>query len=192
MSTYYYFFCNNCQRRGGFLTRQAWGWGNFNIIDTFKFISYHSEKCGHKNIRIISEHDSEYEFDNIGIEEIEYYREAEGIFPHSDDWEYMEKNELTTIELDKKWTEQKIEEHINDNRRKLRGEIVHMEIQNKKRGSHYLAVFRMSNNEKIRIIGGDSFGIPVVNKQYEIIVEGTKISVDDSDDIFLVESIRQL
>jgi len=57
MSTYYYFKCNKCDKIGGFFSRQAWGWGNFDIIASFKFLAKHCRDCGHEHLRIIWEHD---------------------------------------------------------------------------------------------------------------------------------------
>ena len=62
MSTCYKFFCQECKDFGGFLSRQEWGIGNFNIIETFKFLALHKD---HKPY-LISEHDPENElrYDN--------------------------------------------------------------------------------------------------------------------------------
>lgn len=99
MSTYYYFKCEKCKRTGGFLSRQAWGWGNFDIIDSFKFLGLHIAECGHDNIRMTWEHD-----DDCYNEEPKdsFLKRSEGIFPYSNDWEFMKKTEK---DYDKAWIE---------------------------------------------------------------------------------------
>lgn len=59
MSTYYNFYCTKCKKyqKDISFTRQAWGWGNADIINTFQFLMKHTDKCGHENIKICSEHD---------------------------------------------------------------------------------------------------------------------------------------
>ena len=57
MSTYYYVACEKCREYGGFLSRQAWGWGNFDICDTFAFIANHITSCGTESLSFISEHE---------------------------------------------------------------------------------------------------------------------------------------
>ena len=59
MSTYYHFKCEKCKTKGGFFSRQMWGWGNFDIVDSFKFLSKHTRDCGEENIRVGSEHEDD-------------------------------------------------------------------------------------------------------------------------------------
>ena len=40
-----------------FYSRQVWGWGNFDMIGSFKFLAYHTANCGEQHIGAISEHD---------------------------------------------------------------------------------------------------------------------------------------
>lgn len=82
VSTYYYFGCKKCQSRGGFFSRQMWGWGNADIIDSFQFIMKHSDYCGEENIYILSEHD-DY-LDSLKEDKSE---ELMKYFPCSDDWD---------------------------------------------------------------------------------------------------------
>jgi len=58
MSTYYYFHCKAHRQSGGNFTRQAWGYGNADLIDTFKFVMYHVAECGPESIGVHSEYDS--------------------------------------------------------------------------------------------------------------------------------------
>ena len=110
MSTYYSFKCDKCKLLGGFMSRQAWGTGNADLIDNFKFVMHHSLNCGTEFQGVVSEHQQEYEDyedTNIASEARKRHLAAtEDIFPHSSDWEFMRENENTKIpELKKLWTE---------------------------------------------------------------------------------------
>ena len=63
MSTYYALTCPKCKESSGFsFSRQAWGWGNADIIETFKFLMAHAE-CGDNyktDLQIVSEHSDLY------------------------------------------------------------------------------------------------------------------------------------
>jgi hypothetical protein len=106
MSTFYYFECEKCKTRGGWFTRQAWGWGNFDIIESFKFICFHLEKCG-ADIRTVSEFD-----ENSGIDLAEddgaraqFLTNARGIFPRSDDWAFVARSmSKKGVDPDAGWT----------------------------------------------------------------------------------------
>lgn len=110
MSTYYYFACDECREYGGWFSRQAWGWGNMDIVDTFAFLAHHAE---HNNwyqdqtaLRVISEHDT-YSLHAEGWTKIVSRRDADAeghladyervadypfaTFPHSDDWRHHEE-----------------------------------------------------------------------------------------------------
>lgn len=95
MSVCYSFVCDKCRERGEFIVSKAWGWGNFDIIESFKFISYHIDNCGEDNIRIISEYseeDDEYkDVSNAGDLERrkKFLKETKKYFPYSDDWKIM-------------------------------------------------------------------------------------------------------
>lgn len=59
MSTYYHLRCEECAEDGGFFSRQAWGWGNADIIENMVFLMQHSD-CNNEyqsdtNFRIICE-----------------------------------------------------------------------------------------------------------------------------------------
>jgi len=45
MGTDYEFRCDVCEARGGWFTRQAWGWGNADILECFAFIMEHTRDC---------------------------------------------------------------------------------------------------------------------------------------------------
>lgn len=83
MSTYYYFWCKKCDRTGGFLSRQAWGWGNFDIIDSFKFLALHIGACGEEYIGMVSEHsDRCYKEGN----RVKFLEKTKDYWPYSNDW----------------------------------------------------------------------------------------------------------
>jgi hypothetical protein len=109
MSTYYYFACDRCKEFGGFFSRQAWGWGNMDIVDTFAFLAHHAEHVDHYQeqleLRVISEHDA-YDLQSQGWTKIvtceegdedrlaDYERLADyqvATFPHSEDWKRQEE-----------------------------------------------------------------------------------------------------
>jgi hypothetical protein len=142
MSTYYQFKCKKCNRIGGFYSRQAWGWGNFNIIDSFKFIAYHTENCGEEYIGVISEHDENFEADLIQ-ERIDFYtRDTIDHFPLSNDWKFMRENfELDTEERNSLWVKQETNGLKADNGIKLHGHLKKIEYENKKNMYIYKALF---------------------------------------------------
>lgn len=86
MSTYYYFVCNDCKSRIKSLafTRQAWGWGNAAIIDTFQFLMKHTCMCGEEFIELVSEHDHRVEMDSDYKDDTS--EKLLGFFPHSHEW----------------------------------------------------------------------------------------------------------
>lgn len=93
MSTYYYFHCDKHQVSGGCWTRQAWGWGNADLIDAFKFVMYHVAECGPENIGMHSENDEHAytptNYDTDGSLRREFLEQTAHIFPRSGDWGFM-------------------------------------------------------------------------------------------------------
>lgn len=105
MSTYYYFHCTKHQQSGGCFTRQAWGYGNADLIDTFKFVMYHVRECGEQHIGMHSEHDDDsYTPTHIDEEgsRREFLEWTRGIFPRSNDWEFVNHGPTGT-DLDAEW-----------------------------------------------------------------------------------------
>lgn len=91
MSTYYYFHCTKHQVSGGCWTRQAWRWGNADLIDAFKFVMYHVAECGEENIGMHSEHDDDA-WANTSFEDEHrraHLEQTAHIMPHSNDWAFM-------------------------------------------------------------------------------------------------------
>lgn len=109
MSTYYSFTCNNCKLRGGFMSRQAWGVGNADLIDTYKFVMYHALNCGTDKIALKSEHEDDYDLPDTNIDgeaREKHLIDTKDIFPHTSDWEFMKKHDSKTVsELKKLWVD---------------------------------------------------------------------------------------
>lgn len=68
-------------QKGISFAHMGWGWGNADIIDTFRFIMKHTDLCGHEHIKILREDDYDYD-------EFEEDRDdsLNGYYPCSDDW----------------------------------------------------------------------------------------------------------
>lgn len=111
MGTDYKFYCKNCNQSGGWFSRQAWGWGNADIIKSFKFLFYHINKCGEDNLSIISEYDNRY---NNEIFLTEFIINTKGMFPRSNDWDIGKQNDKI-IDMEKAWEKNKrVWEQIQD------------------------------------------------------------------------------
>lgn len=97
MSTYYYFHCTKHMESGGCWTRQAWGYGNADLIEAFKFVMHHVRTCGEEHIGMHSEHnDDEYVSTVIDDDARRAFLEAtRGIWPHSDDWAFVRREDGT-------------------------------------------------------------------------------------------------
>jgi hypothetical protein len=113
VSTYYYFHCTNHQPRqaGGCWTRQAWGWGNADLVDAFKFVMLHVRDCGEQYIGMHSEHADDNDTNTSYEDEHRrpFLEAARGIFPHSDDWAFMDKLPEKT-NPDDAWTQAELAE----------------------------------------------------------------------------------
>lgn len=95
MSTYYKFVCKEHNTAGGFLTRQAWGHGNINIIETFKFLALHM------NCRpyLVSEYDEDDgTSEDLWSNKEKFITDTHGMMPHSDDWRLVKDNEWKDVE----------------------------------------------------------------------------------------------
>lgn len=111
MSTYYYFHCDKHQVSGGCWTRQAWGWGNADLIDAFKFVMYHVSECGPENIGMHSEHDDD-DYANTSFEDEhrrEHLEQTVDIFPRSDDWRFM-GGQAPGTDFKAAWVQQQLSE----------------------------------------------------------------------------------
>lgn len=168
MTTCYYFTCTNCGTRGGSLGSQAWGWGNFEMIESFKFLAYHISKCGEESIRVISE-DVDHYVDLLHDEYNQFLEETKHIFPHSRDWEFLVRaQELSVAELKQKWVdEQRIP--YKDERTKMTGKL--KEIQIVKEGAgHYVYQGRVACKDgQVRTVLANARELPRLEQSYVII-----------------------
>lgn len=171
MSTYYHFKCKRCNKIGGFYTRQAWGWGNFNIIDSFKFLAFHTENCGEEYIGVISEHDDDYEED-LNQEKLDFYNKGTiNYFPSSNDWGFMrEHNGLDIEELNSLWIKQETKGLQADNGIKLRGKFKDLEFENKRNRYFYKAIFETNEGFVYTLFGMDN-KLPEKEVNYLVIGE---------------------
>lgn len=113
MSTYYYHHCTKCQLSGGLFTRQAWGCGNADLIDTFKFVMWHISECGPEYIGMHSEHeDDQYSNTNCDLDgghRRQHLNQTAHIFSRSNDWQFMAEAPPGT-DLEQLWLEQELAE----------------------------------------------------------------------------------
>jgi hypothetical protein len=100
MSTYYKLRCGACEEQGGHFTRQAWGWGNADVIENTVFLMAHADCFDRyqgdpetETITIISEHDREYNNDEESLKWIENLQDPKSVagsaFPHCDEWKLV-------------------------------------------------------------------------------------------------------
>ena len=80
---------------GGFLSRQAWGTGNFDIIETFKFLGIHKD-C--QPFLVSEDTDIYHDTPNIEDDIDKFIKDAHGIMPHSNDWRLVEENNWNKVE----------------------------------------------------------------------------------------------
>ncbi len=133
MATYYYFTCQKCRTRGGVFGEQPWGWGNFDMIESFKFLAHHIRTCGEEHIRVISEEVDEY-IDQLHGEYNTFLEQTKHIFPHSKDWEFLDRwKSLKVEELKEKWVEENRIAHPDD-RLKIYGTLVEVEVLQRRAG----------------------------------------------------------
>lgn len=168
MSTYYYFTCQKCRTRGGFLGKEAWGWGSFDMIESYKFLAYHITTCGESEIRIISEEVDDY-VDLLHEEYNAFLDQTSHIFPHSADWEFFDRwKHLEVEEIKQKWTEQtriaQAEERV-----KVTGVLEELHV--KKEGvGHYFYRGRVTcANGQTVSIAARTRALPQVDQSYIII-----------------------
>jgi hypothetical protein len=108
MSTSYYFKCNKCNQVGGQYTRQAWGWGNFYVIYTFKFLAYHTDKCGPEHIGVVQE--NQLGGDVFTAEYwVDFIEKTKDYFPHFET-QYDGKDLSEYQNLPEEWYQKEIKE----------------------------------------------------------------------------------
>jgi hypothetical protein len=149
------------------LGSQAWGWGNFDMVESFKFLAYHINKCGEDSIRIISE-DFDHYVDLLHDEYNIFLEETKHIFPHSKDWDFLVRShELTLEELKQKWVdEQAIKEA--DERIKITGQLQEIEIMKEGPGHYvYLGQVVCPGGEVSKVLA-HTRELPQLNQPYMI------------------------
>lgn len=100
MSTYYYFGCKKCKLLGGLYTRQAWGAGNADLVDTYKFCMQHAMECGNHNIRMFSEHDYPEDWGDTHLnykDRKKFLEDTADIYPRSNDWGFSKKHSWPAV-----------------------------------------------------------------------------------------------
>ncbi|WP_400163119.1 hypothetical protein ACAF76_006515 [Brevibacillus sp. TJ4] len=168
MTTNYYFTCTKCGTRGGSLSNQAWGWGNFEIVESFKFLAFHISHCGEESIRVISEEADDY-IDLLHDEYNLFLEETKNIFPHSRDWEFLVRSqELPTDEIKQKWVdEQRIP--YRDERMKVTGKIKELQIV-KQGAGHYIYRGQVACTDgRLRAVLANARELPKLEQSYVII-----------------------
>lgn len=92
MSTYYTFRCPKCEEQGGFFSRQAWGWGNCEIFENFKFHVAHSG-CG--VLQILKEDDSLYANERERLRWLDHLKRDEDlrslVWPRAGEWAWVKE-----------------------------------------------------------------------------------------------------
>jgi hypothetical protein len=88
VSTYYQFRCPKCGEQGGFFSRQAWGWGNDDIFENFKFFVAHAH-CG--SLEVVSEMEERYFAHEEELKWLERLNEddrlRDHVWPQADEWQ---------------------------------------------------------------------------------------------------------
>lgn len=168
MPTYYYFSCTKCRTRGGVFGEQAWGWGDFNMIESFKYLAHHIRTCGEDSIRVISEENDDY-VDQLHGEYNHFLEETKHIFPHSRDWEFLDKwKSLKVEEMKEKWVEENRISHC-DERIKITAFIEEVCVL-KEGAGHFLFQSRVTCTDQKRWnVLASMRELPVLDRSYMII-----------------------
>lgn len=165
MPTCYYFTCQKCRTRGGVIGEQAWGWGNFDMIESFKYLAHHILTCGEDSIRVISEEEDAY-IDQLHTEYNDFLEKTKHIFPHSKDWAFLDKwKGLPVDELKEKWVEENKIGH-DDERTKLTGVLTGYELA--KGGQLFRGEVVLADGRRETVLGS-ARELPAVNRSYIII-----------------------
>lgn len=147
---------------------QAWGWGNFDMIESFKFLAYHIEKCGEDSIRVISEEEEQY-VDLLHDEYNQFLEETKHIFPHSQDWEFLvHAQALTVDEVKQKWVDEQTIS-ASDERMKITGLMQEIEIVKEGQGyCHYLGHVASRDGQSWKVLA-HTRELPRENQSYMIV-----------------------
>jgi hypothetical protein len=105
---FYYFHCTLCRETGGFFSRQAWGWGNFDIIESFKFLAAHTP-CD--SITIIHEDKAEAQDEQRWEKRLQDKDDSVyHYFPHSNDYPLIRSEFHNIDDMKRIWFEQRFED----------------------------------------------------------------------------------
>jgi hypothetical protein len=111
MGTDYYFKCDKCGDVGGWMSRQAWGIGNCDMIKNFKFCMWHTLYCGGKVFIVREQTPEEESGKHYWLDKeryLEFLKQSDGIFPRSRDWNFMDKYD-NILKADEAWIKKEIE-----------------------------------------------------------------------------------
>lgn len=168
MPTYYYFTCLKCRTRGGVFGEQAWGWGNFDMIESFKYLAHHIRTCGEDSIRVISEDVDDY-VDQLHGEYNTFLEQTKHIFPHSKDWEFLDRwKTLKVEEMKLKWVEENRIMHPDD-RMKICGVLDALDILKEGAGRVSFSASVTDDDGKVWKIVADMRELPLLKHSYIII-----------------------
>ncbi len=95
----FHFHCTGCGEVGGLLSRRRWGWGYFAIVESFRFLSLHIDRCGPDMIRVLSGPEPGR---NGTANARDFIENSSGAFPRSDDWAFWMENQYLAMS-DKTW-----------------------------------------------------------------------------------------
>ncbi|MED4752201.1 hypothetical protein [Brevibacillus choshinensis] len=138
------------------------------MIESFKFLAHHIHTCGEDSIRVISEEVDDY-VDQLHKEYNEFLEETKHLFPHSNDWAFLDRwKELSVDELKEKWVEEnKIE--YDDERTKLTGILEPYEIIQEGTRHPYFHGHIVETDGRKSAVMGSARQLPPVNRSYIII-----------------------
>lgn len=116
MSIYYRLRCADCKEQGGFFSRQAWGWGNGDVIENTVFLMAHAdcfdkyqgdEDDHDRGIQILSEYDPNDDNDEERLKWIDNLLDsstrAGSAFPRASEWEAAKEYDIRQW-----WEEEKL------------------------------------------------------------------------------------
>lgn len=104
MSTNYKMRCGKCKEQGGYFTRQAWGWGNADVIENTVFLMAHADCFDRyqsdedEGFEIISEYDRRDENEEEMLRWIDNLQDsttrAGSAFPRADEWQVAKDGDI--------------------------------------------------------------------------------------------------
>ncbi|WP_238933385.1 hypothetical protein [Brevibacillus choshinensis] len=138
------------------------------MIESFKFLAHHIRTCGEDSIRVISEEVDDY-VDQLHTEYNEFLEETKHLFPHSNDWAFLDRwKKLSVEELKEKWVEENKIKH-EEERTKINGVLKTCEIIHEGDGLPYFYARVMGEDGQSTAVTGSTRQLPVVDGSYIII-----------------------